>query len=131
MDVVQILRKHGIQPTAQRVAVARYALSSQAHPSADEVWEQVRRRCPMLSRATVYNTLHLLAEKGLLQTQVLKEGTLLFDPNVEPHHHFIDEETGQVHDVPWDALKVSGQKQLQGFDVTRYQVVLRGRKRST
>jgi len=119
----------GIQPTPQRIAVAEYVLNTADHPTADEVWTKVRDRCPTLSRATVYNTLNLFAEKGLLKTQPLKEGVVVFDPHVAPHHHFIDEETGKVLDIPWDAVKVTGEKSLRGLDVRDYQVVLRGRKR--
>jgi len=119
----------GIQPTPQRIAVAEYVLHTADHPTADEVWMKVRERCPTLSRATVYNTLNLFAEKGLLKTQRLKEGVVVFDPHVTPHHHFIDEETGKVYDIPWEAVKVTGEKTLRGLDVREYQVVLRGRKR--
>jgi Fe2+ or Zn2+ uptake regulation protein len=127
-DIIQVLRRHGIQATPQRIAVAEYVLAVRTHPSADEVWEQVRRRCPTLSRATVYNTLNLFVDKGLLKTQVLKEGTVVFDPRVDAHHHFIDVDTGKIYDVPWQALKVSGAKALRGFDVREYQVILRGRR---
>jgi Fe2+ or Zn2+ uptake regulation protein len=123
------LAAHGIQPTPQRIAVAEYVLNTVNHPTADEVWMNVRDRCPTLSRATVYNTLNLFAEKGLLRMQSLKEGVAVFDPHVAPHHHLIDDETGKVFDVPWDAVKVTGEKALDGFEVREYQVVLRGRKR--
>jgi len=129
--VIELLRKHGIQATPQRIAVAQVALESAAHPSADEVLAQVRRRCPTVSRATVYNTLHLFVERGLLHAQVLREGTVVFDPLVEPHHHFVDDETGRIYDVPWDALKVTGHRSLADFDVREHQVVLRGRRRRT
>ena len=122
------LRRHGIQPTPQRIAVAEHVLAATTHPSADEVWAQVRRRCPTLSRATVYNTLNLFVEKGLIRTQVLKEGTVVFDPRIDAHHHFVDVNTGKIYDVPWDALKVSGEKTLHGFEVREYQVILRGRR---
>lgn len=128
-DLIPILRRHGIQATPQRLAVAQFIVAATTHPSADEVWEQVRRRCPTLSRATVYNTLNLFVDKGLIRAQVLKEGTVVFDPCVAAHHHFIDEETGRIYDVPWKSLKVSGQKTLRGFDVREYQVILRGRRR--
>ena len=128
LDVMATLRRHGIQPTPQRIAVAEHVLAATTHPSADEVWAQVRRRCPTLSRATVYNTLNLFVEKGLIRTQVLKEGTVVFDPRIDAHHHFIDVNTGKIYDVPWDALKVSGEKALHGFEVREYQVILRGRR---
>jgi Fe2+ or Zn2+ uptake regulation protein len=84
----------------------------------------------MLSRATVYNTLNLFVEHGLLKEFILAEGRVVFDPNTEKHHHFIDEATGKIYDVPWKAVGVSQVEELKGFDVHEYQVVMRGRKRA-
>jgi Fe2+ or Zn2+ uptake regulation protein len=120
------LRRQGIRPTPQRVAVAEYVLNTEDHPSADRVWEEVRRNHPGVSRATVYNTLHAFVEKGLLRAQVLREGIVIFDPHVEKHHHFIDESTGDIYDIPWSAVRVSGEDALSEFNVREYQVVMRG-----
>lgn len=129
-DVITILRDWGIQPSAQRVAVAEYVLATDEHPSADEVWARVQQSFPMISRATVYNTLNLFVEKGLLHEHVLAEGRLVYDPNTDRHHHFIDEATGRIHDVDWEALRVQGTESLPGgFAVRDYQVVMRGRKK--
>ena len=122
------MTERGIQPSAQRVAVADYVLYTTDHPSADRVWAEVKRGFPMLSRATVYNTLNLFIEKGLLRELVLAEGRVLFDPKLDPHHHFLDEETGEIVDVPWAALDVRRVHSLNGFDVRAYQVVMRGKK---
>jgi len=127
-ETLATLEEHGIQPSAQRVAVAEYVLYTTDHPSADQVWAEVKRSFPMLSRATVYNTLNLFTEKGLLRELVLAEGKVVFDPKLEPHHHFLDEETGEIVDVPWNALDVRRVHQLNGFDVHEYQVVMRGKK---
>jgi Fur family transcriptional regulator, iron response regulator len=126
----QALRDHGIQPSAQRVAVADYVLRTDEHPSADQVFGKVRRTFPMLSRATVYNTLNLFVEKGLLRELVLSEGCVVFDPKTDAHHHFIDEATGRIHDIPWQAVKVTKIDRLEGYDVSEYQVVIRGRRRA-
>jgi Fur family iron response transcriptional regulator len=128
-DLAALLRAHGIQPSAQRLAVADYVLDTVEHPSADQVFARVRAVAPGLSRATVYNTLNLFVGKGLLRSMALDGGRVLFDPNVEPHHHFVDEATGAIHDVPWDALEVSRVGALKGLDVREVQVVLRGRRR--
>lgn len=128
-DIISILRAHGIQPTPQRIAVAQCVLGDKSHPSAQQVWERVKRVQPTVSRATVYNTLNLFAERHLVKVQALNEGTIVFDPHVTPHHHFIDQETGTIYDVPWDAVKVTGEASLPSFDVREYQVVMRGRKR--
>lgn len=126
--VVERLREAGVQPSAQRLAVAEYVLETTSHPSADQVLEQVQADFPMLSRATVYNTLNLFVEKGLLRQLVLAEGRVVFDPHLEPHHHFIDDDTGEIDDVPWGAVKVGDVGGLKGYDVREYMVVLRGRK---
>ena len=129
-ETLEALTEHGIQPSAQRVAVADYVLYTSDHPSADQVWAEVKRSFPMLSRATVYNTLNLFTEKGLLRELVLAAGKVVFDPKLDPHHHFLDEETGEIVDVPWSALDVRRVHSLSGFDVREYQVVMRGKKSS-
>ncbi len=122
------LKAHGIQPSAQRLAVAGYVLTTAEHPSADQVFHRVRKSFPMVSRATVYNTLNLFVEKGLLRAFVLAPGKIVFDPKTESHHHFIDEQTGEIVDVPWEAVEVNRVERLKGFDVHEYQVVMRGRR---
>jgi Fur family transcriptional regulator, iron response regulator len=124
----ETLRGRGIQPSPQRLAVAEYVLRTRSHPSADQVWARVRGRQPSLSRATVYNTLNLLVEKGLLSRLVLAEGRVVFDPHVDHHHHFIDEETGEIHDVPWEAVDVRRVSEIEGLEVREFQVVMRGRR---
>ncbi len=128
IHVAKLLRDAGIQPSAQRVAVAQYALANSDHPTADNVWAKVRKSFPMISRATVYNTLNLFVKKGLLRQFVLGERKTVFDASVDSHHHFVDEETGRVYDIPFEALSVSKLESLSGFDVLDYHVVVRGRK---
>ena len=127
VDQLRLLQEHGIQPSAQRVAVARYVLDTGEHPTADKVWSKVKRAFPMISRATVYNTLNLFVRKGLLRQFVLNDGKTVFDANVSNHHHFVDEQSGCLYDIPWDALEVSKTDELAGFDVREYHVVVRGR----
>ena len=126
-EAAEILRRHGIQPSAQRVAVAQYVLFTEDHPSADQVLQKVRASFPMISRATVYNTLNLLVRRKVIRELVLAEGKVVFDPKLDAHHHFIDEATGTISDVPWDAVQVSNVERLKGLDVREYQVVMRGR----
>ena len=128
-DIVNVLEERGIQPSAHRVAVARYVLSTDEHPSADQVLARVGAIFPYISRATVYNTLNLFVEKGLLQELYLAEGKVVFDPKLDKHHHFIDDETGVIQDVPWDQVQVCNVENLRAFEVRDYQVVLRGRTR--
>lgn len=124
------LENAGIRASAQRVAIAAYVLATEDHPTADEVWTAVRATFPMVSRATVYNTLQTFRDHGLLRQLVLAEGSVVFDPKVEPHHHFVDDETGTIHDIPWSALRVGKVDELEGIDVRDYMVVVRGRRKA-
>ena len=127
MQVETTLRSNGIQPSAQRVAVAGYVLHTHEHPSAELVFKRVRERFPWISRATVYNTLNLFVEKGLLQRLTIAEDSVVFDPITGTHHHFIDDETGAIYDVPWERVQVCNIESLHDFQVSHYQVVMRGK----
>jgi len=126
-DIVDLLREHRIQPSAQRVAITRYVMTCGTHPTAEQVLREVAQSVPMVSRATVYNTLNLLVERGLLRTYQLGDATTVFDANVDDHHHFIDDDTGRVIDVPWDAVEVRNVEALPDVEVRSYMVVMRGR----
>jgi len=121
----KLLASHGIRPTRQRLAIARLVLSSHDHLSADQVLARVSRT----SRATVYNTLNVLVERGLVREVMLSAGTVVYDPNLERHHHFVDEDSGRITDLPWSAVKVARPAGLPGVEVRSYEVVVRGRRR--
>ena len=129
INVVEILTGHGIHPSAHRVAVAQYVLTTHDHPSADRVWDRVRDRFPMISRATVYNTLNLFVAKGLLRELHLAEDSVVFDPKLERHHHLIDDETGQIHDIAWNKVEIKNIKSISNYDINEYQVVMHGKRR--
>ncbi len=83
----------------------------------------------MISRATVYNALNLFVEKQLLRELHLAPDSVVFDPRTERHHHVIDDETGRIHDIDWDAVEVRNVGNVSGFEIHDYQVVMRGRKK--
>jgi len=128
-NVVELLTQHGIQPSAHRVAVAQYVLTTEEHPSADRVWARVKERFPMISRATVYNTLNLFVQKELLRELHLAPDSVVFDPNMDRHHHLIDEESGRIHDIPWNQVEVRKIAGISDFEVSDYQVVMHGHRR--
>lgn len=126
--IVSLLEQRGIRPSAQRVAIASFVLATAEHPAADTVWRTVRARFPMVSRATVYNTLNLFVDKGLLREVALAPGRVAYDPNTEPHHHFVDAETGAIEDLPWESLRVDQRADLSHLDIDEISVTVRGRR---
>jgi len=66
-SIGETLRAHGIQPSAPRMAIANYVWNTKSHPRAEDVKTEVEKTFPMVSLATVYNTLNLFVKKGLLK----------------------------------------------------------------
>lgn len=125
----RVLEGAGLRATPQRVAIAACVLDTPRHPSADEVHREVQDVRAEVSRATVYNTLRRLVERGLLK-QLVIERNVVFDPNLSAHHHFLDTESGKIVDLPGDALPSGALNVPEGFDVSDVQIVLRGKLRS-
>ena len=84
----------------KRDAILQCVRSTDAHPSADWVYEHVREQVPDISLATVYRNLSLFKEQGLIQSLGTVKGVERFDGNTEPHVHFICTQCGAVLDLP-------------------------------
>jgi Fur family iron response transcriptional regulator len=122
-EVVALLRGHGIHPTTQRVLIARVLFTQCAHLSAEDVYRLVNADNRRVSKATVYNTLGLLADKGVVREVIADPTRIFYDPNTLPHHHFFDVTTGELTDISAEQIHVSGLPplpngaQLEGVDV--------------
>jgi len=76
------------------------------HPSAEQILARVNARCAEVSKATVYNTLRLFLRKGMVRELIVDPARVVYDPNVAPHHHFYDVESGELTDIPDAEIKV-------------------------
>ena len=125
------LRDHGVSPTTQRVRIAELVLLEPSHFTADQVFEKVSLSGGGVSRATVYNTLSLFLEKGLLSEVIVDPGKLFYDSTTEPHHHIYDIETGELIDIESARVSVSGLPPLpEGKEIAGIDAVVRIRSRS-
>ena len=95
----RILAAHGIRMTPQREAVLHYLAQARTHPTAAEVYREVKHRAPRVSRATVYNTLNLLTRLGLIVELRRQDGAVRYETNLDPHVNLICIRCGQVFDV--------------------------------
>src|SRR5512139_2395209 len=105
-NMAGLLRSHDINPTHQRIEIAHALFSRQEHLSADQVMAIVNTRHAETSKATVYNTLRLFLEKGLVRELIVDPSRVFYDPNTTPHYHFYDVVTGRLTDIPADAVRV-------------------------
>lgn len=97
----------GIKPTAQRIAICKFVLSQPIHPTVEEVKAWVDDNFPKMSLATVYNTLNSMVNGKILKALKFSHtDKVMFDNNTDAHYHFLDEETGNIYDIPADKLEI-------------------------
>jgi Fur family transcriptional regulator, iron response regulator len=103
------LRAAGLRPTRQRLSLARLLLEGgDRHVTAEQLHGEALAAGIRVSLATIYNTLHQFTEVGLLREAVVEPGRSYFDTNIDDHHHFFCEATGELQDIPGHHLMVSG-----------------------
>lgn len=127
-EAADLLRRHGLQVTAQRLAVLQ-AAAARPHSTADEVAETVRFEIGAISRQAVYDALGVLVEKGLLR-RIQPAGTSArYEHRVgDNHHHLICRVCGKVADVDCAAGKRPCLKAAddQGYQVDEAEVIYWG-----
>ncbi len=131
MDVAQRLQSGGIRLTDQRLRIAKLLLSGPQHLSAEQIAQSLRRNGERVSKATLYNTLNLLAARGLIRQLAVDGSCTWFDSNVEPHYHFRDETTGTLVDVAPPEVAFSRLPEPPaGMEVAGIDLVIRLRPRA-
>ena len=101
-DVRALFASRGLRTTAQRLAVYEYLQEHPTHPTAATIYEDLSRRYPTMSRATVYNTVEVLTDLGLVQELDLGGGVHRYDGNPEFHVHLVCTACGEIQDVEGD-----------------------------
>ena len=104
--VIRRLKESGLRPTRQRVALACLLLETgPRHVTAEELFQEARTARIPVSLATIYNTLHQFTAAGLMTEVVAGSGQSYFDTNPTSHYHYFDKTTGEIIDVPENALQ--------------------------
>lgn len=117
-DLFALLRNHGIAPTHQRLEIAHVLFSRGEHLAADRILALVNERHAETSKATVYNTLNLFRDRGLIREVIVDPKRAFYDPNTQPHHHLYNVDTGEITDIVAADLEVRGLPELPPGTVT-------------
>jgi Fur family transcriptional regulator, peroxide stress response regulator len=126
-DFIAVLREHGLQVTYQRLAIYQVICEHKEHPSAEEIYQQVRKRFPMISLGTVYKTLERFHEVGLIQKVSPVTEVARYEANTTHHHHMICLECQTIQDFEDADSNVNlAAPEGSSFKVLRRQVVLQG-----
>jgi Fur family iron response transcriptional regulator len=131
-DSIQgLLLEHDIRPTAQRLEIAAVLLCQPQHLSADQVMARVNKNAAIVSKATVYNTLNLFAEKGLIREVIIESGKVFYDSNTDVHHHIYNEDTGMLLDVAATEMTIENIPDLpEGTVQSGVDVIIRVRNKA-
>ena len=128
--IVEQLLSHGLKPTHQRLRVAEILMAAPTHMTAEQILAAIREGGERVSKATVYNTLKVLAQRGLLRQIHLDPERSVYDSTIAPHHHFHDLETGELRDIDPSDIAFSRFPTLpEGMEADGVEVVIRLRKK--
>jgi Fe2+ or Zn2+ uptake regulation protein len=122
------LRETGHRVTSQRLVLHRAVREARGHVTADEVLEAVRERLPGVALPTVYATLELFEDLGLVRRIRTGAGPAVFDPRLDGHHHVVCRRCGAVRDLPPTVETASAVTDAEraGFAGARAEVVVSG-----
>jgi len=101
----------GLPLTSQRRTLIEVLAARPDHPTVDQVYSALAERLPEVSRTTVYRSLEVLSDLGLIQRVEHPGSAVRFDANMEPHHHFLCRRCGGLSDLPLTA--VAGSAELE------------------
>ncbi len=129
-DVEATLRAHRVQPTPQRIEVGMLLLAGPCHVSADQILQALRRAGSRISKATVYNTLKVFSRAGIIQEVAVDPNRVVYDSTTTRHHHFLDEDTGELTDIdPRDVELPRLPRLPEGARATSMELIIRIRRR--
>ncbi len=124
MKVQQVLYDKGIRPSITRVKILEYLRSVCSHPTVEEVYSELLGELPTLSKTTVYNTLKLLAEQGIVKALTIDGTHIRYDGCTDFHGHFMCSECGKVYDFD---VTNGTEKGLENFEVLTREVFYSGK----
>jgi Fur family peroxide stress response transcriptional regulator len=127
--LAQRLSDSGLRSTPQREVVYSVLLRKRDHPTAEEVFARAKPEMPMISLATVYNCLETLVQCDLVRAVNFERGPTRYCPNLQPHAHFHDEQTGATHDIDLPATVLDQVKAVlpANFNASSVEIIFRGK----
>ncbi len=125
-DKLKFYKSLGLKLTPQRLAILEYLENNRSHPSAEDIYNALKPRFPSMSFATVYNTLEILAKKGLVKEINVESTRKRFDAFTHPHHHFFCKNCRKVIDIENLKDNIQVPEEIKDCELTEYHIVFYG-----
>ena len=130
--IIEKLKGARVTPTEQRIQIAQVLFACHQHLSADQVMAQANAEGAAVSKATVYNTLGLFAQKGLVREVIVDPSKVFYDSNTSQHYHFYHVDTGQLIDIDTQCVQFAGFPQVpEGTESTGIDVIIKIRQQQS
>lgn len=131
IDLLKKCNDAGIRMTAQRSLIIETLIGSDDHPDADQVYRRAVERDESISLPTVYRTLNLLDDAGIIKKINMNDGKARFESVREDHDHLIDADNGHIHEFYNQELKkiLESIAENMGYEVIDHRIEIVGRKR--
>lgn len=123
--IKEIFKEKGIKPSFQRIEIFNYIYKNKTHPSISEIYENLSKKIPTLSKTTLYNTLKLFYRKNLVFEILIEEDEVRFDYMEKPHIHFKCKNCGKIYDV-YKKCPIVNCKKVDGHKIEEYHIYLIG-----
>jgi len=124
-NLKQKLKEKNINLSYQRLKVLEYLNNNRCHPTVDKIYTDLHKELSTLSKTTVYNTLRVLAESGMVRVITIEDNETRYDINVENHGHFKCDSCGEIYDFSVDIDSLIGEG-LDGFMINSKNVYFNG-----
>lgn len=98
-ELEKLFKDAGLKMTIQRMAVLHDVMENENHPSAEAVYERVKKKLPAITLNTVYRILTTLASSGMIRRFDNLVDRSLYDGNLQEHYHFVCEDCGRIEDI--------------------------------
>ena len=122
-EVREYLVQHDIRMSVYRLKIFEYLINERTHPTAEEIYEVIKKEIPAISPATVYNTLRLFLEKKIIQLVNVDKNEARYDATLSWHGHLKCLACGRVFDIHIESLKLGS---LDGFEIFEKHLNLKG-----
>jgi len=113
-EIKKLLKEKGINPSIQRIRILKCLMGNKDHPTAKDIYKKISREIPTLSKTTVYNTVKLFADKGILKPIRIKESEARYDIKAYPHPHFMCKKCGNLYDLEKKKLIIEEKEEIDG-----------------
>ena len=103
---VKLLKENSIKITPQRLEILRYLDDHRMHPTANQIFTDLKEKNPSLSKTTVYNSVEILMNHGLIQSITISGSELRYDFKHGMHHHFLCKKCGRITDIDVECANI-------------------------